>query len=170
MKEDVVLFNFVCQGIVDDVVVVEVLWVGKLCGFVIDFFSLVLIGVFGVLVLFYLGVSIGEFEENCVVMVVDVFIDFLENGNICYLVNFFDLILELGSGVCLVVINCNIFKMFGQVLLVLVDVDINVIDMFNKSCDELVYNLLDLEEEFIEVVMVRICVLEGVVNVCLVCL
>ena len=58
----------------------------------------------------------------------------------------------------------NIPKMLGQVLSVLADADINVIDMLNKSRDELAYNLLDLEEEPTEAAMARIRALEGVVN------
>ena len=46
----------------------------------------------------------------------------------------------------------------------LADADINVIDMLNKSRDELAYNLLDLEEEPTEAAMARIRALEGVVN------
>ncbi len=54
--------------------------------------------------------------------------------------------------------------MLGQVLSVLADADINVIDMLNKSRDELAYNLLDLEEEPTEAAMAIIRALEGVVN------
>ena len=35
--------------------------------------------------------------------------------------------------------------MLGQILSVLADQNINVIDMINKSRDEIAYNLLDLE-------------------------
>ncbi|HAS29552.1 MAG TPA: 3-phosphoglycerate dehydrogenase, partial [Alcanivorax sp.] len=97
-------------------------------------------------------------------MAAEALTDFLENGNIRHSVNFPDLILEPGPGVRLAVTNRNIPKMLGQVLSVLADADINVIDMLNKSRDELAYNLLDLEEEPTEAAMARIRALEGVVN------
>ncbi|HBS14936.1 MAG TPA: 3-phosphoglycerate dehydrogenase, partial [Alcanivorax sp.] len=164
MKEDAVLLNFARQGIVDDAAVAEALRAGKLRGFVTDFPSLALTGVPGVLALPHLGASTGESEENCAVMAAEALTDFLENGNIRHSVNFPDLILEPGPGVRLAVTNRNIPKMLGQVLSVLADADINVIDMLNKSRDELAYNLLDLEEEPTEAAMARIRALEGVVN------
>lgn len=164
MKEDAVLLNFARQGIVDDAAVARALGAGKLRGFVTDFPSLALTGVRGVLALPHLGASTGESEENCAVMAAGALIDFLENGNIRHSVNFPDLILEPGPGVRLAVTNRNIPKMLGQVLSVLADADINVIDMLNKSRDELAYNLLDLEEEPTAAAMARIRALEGVIN------
>ena len=164
MKEDAVLLNFARQGIVDDAAVAEALRAGKLRGFVTDFPSLALTGVPGVLALPHLGASTGESEENCAVMAAEALTDFLENGNIRHSVNFPDLILEPGPGVRLAVTNRNIPKMLGQVLSVLADADINVIDMLNKSRDELAYNLLDLAEEPSAAAMTRIRALEGVIN------
>jgi len=37
--------------------------------------------------------------------------------------------------------------MLGQILSVLADKDINVIDMLNKSRDDIAYNLIDIETE-----------------------
>jgi len=164
MKEDAVLLNFARQGIVDDAAVAEALRAGNLRAFVTDFPSLALTGVPGVLALPHLGASTGESEENCAVMAAEALIDFLENGNVRHSVNFPDLILEPGPGVRLAVTNRNIPKMLGQVLSVLADADINVIDMLNKSRDELAYNLLDLEEEPTDAAMARIRALEGVIN------
>ncbi len=164
MKEDAVLLNFARQGIVEDAAVAAALRAGKLRAFVTDFPSLALAGVPGVLALPHLGASTGESEENCAVMAADALTDFLENGNIRHSVNFPDLILEPGPGVRLAVTNRNIPKMLGQVLSVLADADINVIDMLNKSRDELAYNLLDLAEEPSDAAMAKIRALEGVIN------
>lgn len=164
MKEDAVLLNFARQGIVDDAAVAAALRAGKLRGFVTDFPSLALTAVPGVLALPHLGASTGESEENCAVMAADALTDFLENGNIRHSVNFPDLILEPGPGVRLAVTNRNIPKVLGQVLSVLADADINVIDMLNKSRDELAYNLLDLAEPPTASAMARIRALDGVIN------
>ena len=43
--------------------------------------------------------------------------------------------------------NKNVPKMLGQILSVLADQNINVIDMLNKSREEVAYNLIDLESE-----------------------
>ena len=37
--------------------------------------------------------------------------------------------------------------MLGQILSILADKNINVIDMLNKSRDEIAYNLIDIESE-----------------------
>jgi len=164
MKADAVLLNFARQGIVDEAAVAEALTAGKLRRFVTDFPCLALTGVPGVLALPHLGASTGESEENCAMMAADALSDFLQNGNIRHSVNFPDLILEPSPGVRLAITNRNIPKMLGQVLSVLADANINVIDMLNKSRDELAYNLLDLAEEPSASVMGRIRSLEGVIN------
>ena len=75
--------------------------------------------------------------------------DFLENGNIKNSVNFPNLYLDRDSnahkGSRLAISNKNVPKMLGQILSVLADQNINVIDMLNKSRDQVAYNLIDLE-------------------------
>ena len=101
------------------------------------------------LVLLGIGASTEEAEENCAVMAARQLKDFLENGNIRNSVNFpathLERIPDAPPGTRLAVTNRNVPGMLGQVLSVLADRKINVIDMINKSRDELAYNLIDLD-------------------------
>lgn len=168
MNPDAVLLNFARQGIVDDGAVAAALGEERLRGFVTDFPSLLLTGAPGVLALPHLGASTGESEENCAMMAADALVDFLENGNIRHSVNFPDLVLEPGPGARLAVTNRNVPRMLGPVLSELAEANLNVLDMLNKSRDDLAYNLLDLAQQPAPAVLARIAALQGVINVRLV--
>ena len=159
------LLNFARDGIVDDEAVVAALEAGTLSGYLSDFPAPVLQGVEGVVSMPHIGASTAESEDNCAVMAARQLIDFLENGNIVNSVNFPSLVLERTEGYRMAVTNRNVPRMLGQVLAVLADAEINVIDMLNKSRDDVAYNLLDLETEPDESVLSTIRGIEGVVNV-----
>ncbi len=162
------LLNFAREGIVDDEAAVQALQEGRLGAYLTDFPSPMLQGVPGVVAMPHLGASTVESEENCAVMASRQLIDFLEHGNIVNSVNFPTLILERAGGHRLAVTNRNVPRMLGNVLAVLSDRDINVIDMLNKSRDDLAYNLLDLEVKPEPETLDRLQAIEGVINVRLV--
>jgi D-3-phosphoglycerate dehydrogenase len=56
-------------------------------------------------------------------------------------------------------------KILGSVLSILADEDINVIDMLNKSRDELAYNLIDISPGVTPEVLEKMRAIEGVINV-----
>jgi D-3-phosphoglycerate dehydrogenase len=159
------LLNFARDGIVDEAAVVNALKEKQLAGYLCDFPSPLLQGVEGVLAMPHIGASTEESEENCAVMAARQLMDFLENGNIVNSVNFPALVLERTQAWRLALSNRNVPKMLGQVLAVLADANINVIDMLNKSRDEIAYNLLDLESEPNEKVLQQLGAIEGVINV-----
>ena len=74
-------------------------------------------------------------------------IDFLDNGNIVNSVNFPAVSMERTTGYRVTFANDNIPKVLGTVLNRLADLDINVLDMVNKSRDEIAYTILDMEQE-----------------------
>ena len=98
-------------------------------------------------------------------MAADQLRDFLESGNIRNSVNFPALQLERVSGCRLSVTNENVPRILGSVLSILADEDINVIDMLNKSRDELAYNLIDISTHISDEVLEKMRALEGVINV-----
>ena len=79
--------------------------------------------------------------------------------------NFPTLELERTSGARLAITNHNIPKMLGQVTSALADANINVIDLLNKSRDDIAYNLFDLESAPSESVIQQLAAVEGVINV-----
>jgi D-3-phosphoglycerate dehydrogenase len=70
------------------------------------------------------------------------------------------------SGRCrLAIANHNVPKILGSVLGLLADADINVVDMLNKSRDEIAYNLIDLGSEVSPALLEQLRAIEGVINV-----
>ena len=165
-RDGAVLLNFARGELVDTDAIASALDSGKLSQYISDFPVPGLIGKKGVVSTPHLGASTAEAEENCAVMVVDQLIDFLENGNIRNSVNFPSLEMERnGSGFRLALANKNVPRILGSVLSLLADLDINVIDMLNKSRDDIAYNIIDIETRPSKELLQDILAIDGVINV-----
>lgn len=160
-----VLINFARQEVVDEAAIADALCEGQLGGYLSDFPSTALANCDNVYAMPHLGASTLEAEENCAVMAVDQLIDFLRHGNIANSVNFPDVNLEPSNGRRLAVTNKNVSGMLGQVMSLLADREINVIDMINKSRDEIAYNLIDIVGVPTKQLVSQINRIEGVINV-----
>lgn len=165
-KPELRLLNFAREEIVDLPSLIEALNAHELNRYITDFPAPGLIGRNDVVLMPHIGASTDEAEENCAVMAADQLRDFLENGNITNSVNFPTLSLDRSpSGIRLAITNRNIPKMLSQLLAVLADADINVIDMLNKSRDDVAYNLIDVASEPSAEFLQRMRAVAGVVNV-----
>lgn len=165
-KPELRLLNFSREEIVDLPSLIDALAARKLYRYITDFPAPRLIGRDDVILMPHIGASTDEAEENCAIMAADQLRDFLENGNIRNSVNFPTLSLDRSrDGVRLAITNRNIPKMLSQLLAVLADADINVIDMLNKSRDDVAYNLIDIASEPSPDFLQRMRAVEGVVNV-----
>ena len=165
-RDGAVLLNFAREEIVNKDDISEALDSGKISQYISDFPTPGLIGKPGVVSTPHLGASTEEAEENCAMMVVDQVRDFLENGNIKNSVNFPSLILERTAGCYRIAMtNRNVPRILGSVLSILADRDINVVDMLNKSREDVAYNLIDIETEPAEDLLEEILAIEGVINV-----
>jgi D-3-phosphoglycerate dehydrogenase len=165
IQDGTCLLNFARQEIVDEEALLGALDGGKLRRYIADFPSPALIGRDDVILMPHIGASTDEAEDNCAVMAAEQLRDFLENGNIRNSVNFPTLQLERVTGCRLSVTNANVPRILGSVLAILADENINVIDMLNKSRDEVAYNLIDISSHPDESILNRMRVLEGVINV-----
>lgn len=149
MKIGASLLNFARDEIVAADALKAALESGRLHRYVSDFPRPELLGRNDVIAMPHIGASTHEAEENCAIMAVDQLTDFFQHGNIRNSVNFPTLYLDRAAnakrGTRLAVSNRNVPKMLGQILSVLADQNINVIDMLNKSREEIAYNLIDLE-------------------------
>ncbi|MCP4294738.1 MAG: phosphoglycerate dehydrogenase [Proteobacteria bacterium] len=161
-KEGAVLLNFSREGIVDPKAVEKALDSGRLSKFVADFGYVNLISRSDVILMPHLGASTAEAEENCAVMAADQLIDFLENGNIKNSVNFPPVHLERKGEHRLAFSNKNIPNMLGQVLALLAENHVNVLDMINRSRDEMAYSLIEVESEIPENLIEQIGEIEGI--------
>lgn len=164
-KPGATLLNFAREEIVDTESVLAALESGQLGQYISDFPNPKLIGKKGVLSTPHLGASTEEAEENCAMMVADQVIDFLENGNIRNSVNFPSLTMERTTGYRIALANKNVPRILGSVLSILADRNINVIDMLNRSRDNIAYNIIDVETEPTDELVQEIEAIEGVINV-----
>lgn len=149
MRPGTCLLNFARDEIVDATALLAALDAETSFKYVCDFPRPELLGRTDVISMPHIGASTAEAEENCAVMAADQLMDFLEHGNIRNSVNYPNLSLDRAAnaakGTRLAISNKNVPKMLGQITSVLADQNINVIDMINKSRDEIAYNLIDLE-------------------------
>ena len=159
------LLNFARQEIVDDEAVLTALRSGHLAAYFSDFPSAALAAHKHAHATPHLGASTQEAEENCAVMAANQLTDFLRFGNIENSVNFPEVNLERTEGYRIAVTNWNVAGTLGQVLSVLAEADINVIDMLNKSRDDVAYNLIDLEVAPTEALADRIEAIDSVIGV-----
>lgn len=164
-KPGACLLNFARGEIVDVDAVVEALDKGILRRYACDFPEPQLIARNDVILMPHIGASTDEAEENCAVMAAQQIIDFLEHGNITNSVNFPTAMLERNDGIRLTLANQNKPKVLSHVLDMLAAENLNVIDMLNKSRDEIAYNLIDLNQRPSDAVIAAVAELDGVINV-----
>ncbi|MBL4900189.1 MAG: 3-phosphoglycerate dehydrogenase [Colwellia sp.] len=147
IKEGAKLINLARGELVEEAAVISALDSGKLASYIADFPSEALIAHDKVVLFPHLGASTVEAEENCAEMGAAQLIDFLDNGNIVNSVNFPAVSMERTTGYRVTFANDNIPKVLGTVLNLLADLNINVLDIVNKSRDEIAYTILDIEQE-----------------------
>ncbi len=147
IKEGAKLINLARGELVEEAAVIAALDTGKLASYIADFPSEALISHKKVVLFPHLGASTVEAEENCAEMGAAQLIDFLDNGNIVNSVNFPAVSMERTTGYRVTFANDNIPKVLGTVLNLLADLNINVLDIVNKSRDEIAYTIIDIEQE-----------------------
>ena len=165
IKEGAILINLARGELVEENAVISALDSGKLTYYIADFPSEALIAHNNAILFPHLGASTVEAEENCAEMGADQLIDFLDNGNIVNSVNFPAVSMERTTGFRVTFANDNIPKVLGGVLNLLADLNINVLDMVNKSRDEIAYTILDIEQEPTPALLERLSNVEHIFHV-----
>jgi D-3-phosphoglycerate dehydrogenase len=166
MRPGAVILNFARNGVVDDQAVVQALDAGKLHGYVCDFPSNLLKDHPRCITLPHLGASTIEAEENCAIMVADQIRDWLESGNVTNSVNFPAINLpRTEGGIRIAVVNSNVPNMLGQISTDLAGANLNIIDMLNKSRDNIAVTLIDVDQMPGADTLAKIATIEGVLSV-----
>jgi D-3-phosphoglycerate dehydrogenase len=165
MKPGSVILNFARNGIVDDKATVAALDSGQLYAYVCDFPSNLLKDHERVMTLPHLGASTKEAEDNCAIMVADEVRDYLENGNITNSVNFPSINLPRNGGFRIAVVNSNVPNMVGQISTDLANEGLNILDMLNKSRDDIAVTLLDVDKQPSEALLKTLTSIDGVLSV-----
>lgn len=165
MKDNAIILNFARDGIVDDSAVLEALNSKKLYAYVCDFPSNEIKDHERVVSLPHLGASTVEAEDNCAIMVADQVRDYLENGNVKNSVNFPAVSMPRNGSNRITVVNSNVPNMVGQISTALASANLNILDMLNKSRDELAYTIIDVDAEPQENLVEQIKSIDGVLAV-----
>lgn len=163
-RQGLTLLNFARGGIVDEQAVAEALEAGRLHAYVSDFPGNALRQQPRAIALPHLGASTGEAEENCAVMVAEQLRDFLENGNIRNSVNFPEMQMPRGEGYRLLVANANVPHMIERISAAISRVDINILDLLNRSRGEIACTLMDTASPVPNSVLDEITAIDGVLT------
>jgi D-3-phosphoglycerate dehydrogenase len=165
VRDNVVILNFSRNGVIDDEAVVAAIDAGKVYAYVCDFPSNLLKNHPRVITLPHLGASTQQAEENCAVMVAEQVRDYLENGTVRNSVNFPEMYMPRNGGFRLAIVNENVPNMLGQISTCMADAGLNIIDMLNKSRNELACTLVDVDSEVTTACLDDISSIEGVLKV-----
>ncbi len=133
MKDGVRIINLSRGDIVNTADMVAALEIGKVSAYVTDFPNDDLIGVKGAILIPHLGASTLESEDNCAVIAADEMIDYIENGNIRFSVNYPSISQPKNTKYRMLVLHENIPSLLAQISKVLGDDKINIDSMTNRS-------------------------------------
>ena len=165
MKSTAKILNFAREEIVSTEDMVKALDSGVIASYICDFPTPEFLGNPKIIAMPHIGASTAEAEENCAVMAANQLMDYIENGNIHNSVNFPPTKLARNSGSRLTFANQNVPKVLGSVLSILADFDLNVVDMVNKSRNEVAYNIIDVEGDISAEILQKVEQVEGVIRV-----
>ncbi len=165
MKSGAVILNFARAGIIDDTAVIEALKSKRIYAYICDFPTNQLKGQERVITLPHLGASTVEAEDNCAIMVANQIKDYLENGNVFNSVNFPNVDMPRTKGFRVTIVNNNVPNMLGQISTATAAAGLNIIDMLNKSRDNIAYTVLDVDKAVDDNLIKKLLAIDGVLTV-----
>jgi len=166
IKDNAIILNFSRNGVVDDEAVVAAIDAGKVYSYVCDFPSNLLKNHPRVVTLPHLGASTQQAEDNCAIMVAEEVRDYIENGNVRNSVNFPGMQMPRNNGANrIAVVNENVPNMLGQISTCIAEAGLNILDMLNKSRNELAYTLVDVDSDVPPECLKHLAGIKGVLNV-----
>lgn len=165
MRDGVTILNFSRAGIVEDNSIIAALNSGKVHTYICDFPDNKLKQHTNVITLPHLGASTVEAEENCAIMIVDQIKDYLENGNIKNAVNFPTInMIKIHNQFRLTIAHNNIPHILSSITNAIASSEINILDMLNKSLNNIAYTLIDTETKLPLLVLRKIGNIDGVLK------
>jgi D-3-phosphoglycerate dehydrogenase len=162
LKSSATLLNFSRDGIVNEEDISEALDKNMLKMYITDFPSNILVDNEKALCIPHLGASTKQAEINCAVMVAEQIRDYLENGNITNSVNFPTCTLESSGKGRISIINDNIPNMVGQFTSVLAAENINILDLVNKSKNNIAYSIIECDAPVSPAVVEKLSSISGI--------
>ncbi len=165
MKKGVYILNFSRGGIVNNADILRALGEGTVARYVTDFVEDELLEHPRVLCVPHLGAGTQEAQDNCAVMIVDQVRDFLEAGSIVNAVNFPECHLDRTTNTRVLIVNRNVPNMVGQITTVLAAENLNIVEMLNKSKDNIAYTIVDVSTTVGAEVVGKLRRINGVISV-----
>ena len=164
LPKDAVVINLSRDGIIDEDALIKALDSGKIKYYVTDYPINDKKNNDKVNALQHLGASTAEAEDNCVIMVAEQIKDYLENGNIINSVNFPEAKMPRAGERRLAITHKNIPNIVSQFTNTIAEVGVNIVDMLNKSRDEVAYTLIDLESEISDMTIDNLKKIDGILT------
>lgn len=165
MRDGVRILNFSRAELVNSDDILKALQTGKVSAYATDFPTDALIGQSGVLAIPHLGASTPESEDNCASMAADELKDYLEEGIISNSVNLPNVVLPRSASTRICLIHKNVPSMLNQITATLMEKEVNIDNMINKSKKGFAYTVIDtnalIEDETLE----ALNAVEGIVRV-----
>lgn len=166
LPKNAVVLNLARNGIVDNDAVIEAIREQHLSYYITDFPLNAFREFEQIITLPHLGASTVEAEENCAVMVAKQMRDFLEKGYVYNSVNLPSVKLApMENTQRLTIINQNIPNMVAQICEKLGKHNLNIVDMVNKSKQELAYNIIDVTSDITDDVIEDLNNVNGILRV-----
>ena len=165
MKDGVRIVNLSRGDIVNTADIIAALESGKVASYVTDFPCDELIGVKGAVLIPHLGASTPESEDNCAVIAADELMDFIENGNIRFSVNYPSIAQPRNAKNRLLALHENIPAMLAQISTVLGDDNINIESMINRSKGNYAASIFDTDSDIPESVIEDVSKIAGIIRV-----
>ena len=165
MKNDSIILNFSRQEIVDKRSIINAVNSSLISKYVTDFPSPDYISNQNIICLPHLGASTSEAEENCAIMVCNNILDFIENGNVHFSVNFPEAKLSRKNNQRIVITNANVPNMVGQISTCLAKGGINIADLINISKDDVAVTIIDIDGKLSQSLMKNIMSISGILSV-----
>ncbi len=165
MKDGVRIINLSRGDIVNTADMIAALEIGKVASYVTDFPCDELIGVKGAVLIPHLGASTPESEDNCAVIAADELIDYIENGNIRFSVNYPAISQPRTTKHRLIALHENAPNMLAQIANELGEDNINIDSMTNRSKGNYAASIFDTDSELTEQVVEDVKKIKGIIRV-----
>lgn len=165
LKKGCILLNFSRAGIVDSEAVKAALNHHHLGYYVSDFPDDCLHNHPQAITLPHLGASTIEAQENCADMIAQQTKAFLLHGDIVHSVNFPRTRLQRTTGYRITVSNSNQPNMVAQISSLLSKHNINIIEMINKSREDIAYNIIDTDQPITDTHLQSLQAINGILKI-----
>ncbi|MCL1948864.1 MAG: phosphoglycerate dehydrogenase [Turicibacter sp.] len=164
-KPGIKIINFSREELFDNDALLEAIESGIVAKYVTDFPSAKLLGNPNIITLPHIGSTTPEAEENCAIMAGNQMRDYLLYGEIRNSVNFPSARLPFTGNKRICIFHENVPNVIGSLTTILGKHNFNINEMVSRSAGEIVYTLIDVDNQEQELPREEISAISGLINV-----